>query len=83
MRVVVYTTEVCPKCRRLKNFLNASGIDYEVKDMQSPEGLTELRFNGVFALEAPVLQIGEEFFTSVQLFKGTVLQENYVISKMS
>ena len=82
MKVTVYTTEVCPKCRRLKVFLDSSGIIYDVKDMQSPEGLTELRFNGIFAREAPVLQINEEFFEAGQLFKGVVLQEAVVLSKM-
>lgn len=68
--VTVYTTEVCPKCQRLKTFLQAQGIPFKTLDMQSPEGLAELRFNGCFALEAPVLQVGEEFFTTRQIFQG-------------
>ncbi|WP_292378358.1 glutaredoxin family protein [Methanosarcina sp. UBA289] len=73
--IKLYTTEVCPKCRKLKTFLQAQGITFQVIDMQSPEGQTELKFNGIFTLEAPVLQVGEEFYLSKQLFKGNELSE--------
>jgi glutaredoxin len=80
MTITIYTTAVCPKCRRLKEFLNVMAIQYDMKDMQSPEGLTELRFNGVFALDAPVLQIGSKFLTADQLFKGIELQKVFLMS---
>lgn len=73
--VTVYTTEVCPKCQRLKTFLQEQGIPFQAIDMQSPEGQTELKFNGIFTLEAPVLQVGEEFYLSKQLFKGNEISE--------
>lgn len=68
--IKIYTTAVCPKCKRLKDFLQAQGIAFQVLDMQSPEGITELRFAGCFALEAPVLQVNNEFFTARQIFQG-------------
>jgi hypothetical protein len=46
--------------------------------MTSAEGLTELRMNGVFVQEAPVLQKGDAFYTSGDLFSGGVFQENLV-----
>jgi len=46
--------------------------------MASAEGLTELRMNGVFVQEAPVLQKGDEFYTSGDLFNGGTFQENLV-----
>lgn len=76
--LIVYTTEVCPKCQRLKTYLQAQGIQFKIMDMQSPEGLAELRFNGCFALEAPVLQIDEEFYTTGQIFQGTELSESII-----
>ncbi len=76
--LTVYTTEVCPKCQRLKTFLQAQGIPFKTFDMQSPEGLAELRFNGCFALEAPVLQIGEEFYTTSQIFQGNELSDTII-----
>jgi hypothetical protein len=41
--------------------------------MSSAESLTELRVNGVFAMEAPVLRSGDLFLTTAELFaKGKV-----------
>jgi glutaredoxin len=74
-RIAVYSTEVCPKCNRLKQYMNSLEIPFIKLDMQSPEGQTELRFNGIFVLEAPVLQINERFFTTKQLFQGTEIKE--------
>lgn len=38
--------------------------------MSTPEALTELRFNGVFTVTAPVLQINSEFLTHDEIFRG-------------
>jgi glutaredoxin len=69
-KVVVYSTANCPKCEKLKTGLR--GLEYEFieMDMTSKEALTELRFNGVFTVNAPVLQVGEDFFTEDQIFTG-------------
>ncbi|MDQ1275116.1 MAG: hypothetical protein QG610_689 [Euryarchaeota archaeon] len=69
-KVIVYTTECCPKCNKLKKFLEANSVPFEVADMSTPEALTELRFNGVFTVTAPVLQINNEFLTYAELFRG-------------
>lgn len=69
-KIIVYTTEYCPKCNKLKNFLKENAISFEVADMSTPEALTELRFNGVFTATAPVLQIDERFLTYNELFHG-------------
>ena len=69
-KIIIYTTERCPKCNKLKNFLEAHSVAFEVADMSTPEALTELRFNGVFTVTAPVLQINDTFFTHEELFSG-------------
>jgi len=70
-KVIVYTTERCPKCNKLKKFLEANAVPFEVADMSTPEALTELRFNGVFTVTAPVLQINNDtFLTHDELFRG-------------
>jgi hypothetical protein len=46
--------------------------------MASAEALTELRINGVFVQEAPVLQKGDAFYTSADLFTGGALREDLV-----
>nr|WP_300998951.1 glutaredoxin family protein [Methanoculleus sp.] len=70
--------EFCPNCEVLKEFLASRGVHFVECDMASAEGLTELRMNGVFVQEAPVLQKGDAFYTSGDLFRGGVFQENLV-----
>ncbi|AKB26658.1 Glutaredoxin-like protein [Methanosarcina sp. MTP4] len=69
-KIVVYTTERCPKCNKLKQFLKTNSVDFEVADMSTPEALTELRFNGVFTVTAPVLQVDDTFLTHGEIFNG-------------
>ena len=66
--VKVYTTEKCPRCKQLKSLLKSHEIVYEEADMATPEALTELRMRDVFTISAPVLQIGDSFLTSKDLF---------------
>jgi glutaredoxin len=66
--VTVYTLEDCPQCELLKDYLQEKHIVYQEEDMGSAGPLTELRLNGVFVREAPVLRIGDRFLTSMDLF---------------
>ncbi|HTY53444.1 MAG TPA: glutaredoxin family protein [Methanomicrobiales archaeon] len=66
----VYTLEHCPNCEMLKAYLKSRKISYAEKDMSSAESLTELRVNGCFAMEAPVLRFDDTFLTSAELFAG-------------
>ncbi|MGP8329970.1 MAG: glutaredoxin family protein [Methanosarcinaceae archaeon] len=68
--IILYTTQTCPKCEKLKQVLKSNNVSFDVADMSTPESLTELRVNGVFTLTAPVLQIGDEFLEYDALFKG-------------
>ncbi len=68
-KIILYTTEICPKCNKLKKFLEAHSVAFEVANMSTPEALTELRFNGVFTATAPVLQINDTFLTYEKLFR--------------
>ncbi len=75
---IVYTLEFCPNCEVLKEFLAERGARYIEQDLASAEALTELRINGVFVQEAPVLQKDTSFYTSQDLFPGGVFQEDMV-----
>ena len=78
-KIIVYTTERCPKCNKLKKFLEANSVPFEVADMSTPEALTELRFNGVFTVTAPVLQINSEFHTHEELFLGEEVNSEKIL----
>ena len=82
MVVSVYSTEVCPKCKRLKEFLTSQGIDFSAKSMESAEGMAELFAAGVFEFNAPVLQVDESYFNSKQLFNGTELNKEFILNSM-
>ena len=73
--LIVYTLENCPNCEMLKDYLHSRRVTYTEKDMSSAESLTELRVNGVFAMEAPVLRSDEIFLTSPELFSGGRVRE--------
>jgi len=78
-KIIVYTTERCPKCNKLKKFLEANSVLFEVAEMATPEALTELRFNGVFTMTAPVLQINDTFLTHEDLFRGEEVNSEQIL----
>ncbi len=67
-QLIVYTLDYCPNCDNLKVFLTKGGYTYFERDLSTAESLTELRMNGIFVNEAPVLQKDSDFYTSADLF---------------
>ena len=72
---MVYATADCPRCEQVKRVLKGWGVDFETVDMSTAEALTELRINGVFTLSAPVLMVGDDFFTVDELFDGDAVRD--------
>jgi len=68
--LIIYTLENCPNCELLKNYLDRLGVTYTEEDMSGAASLTELRVNGVFVEEAPVLRKNQVFLTSRDLFSA-------------
>lgn len=81
--LIVYSLELCPNCDLLKGFLKKKGFSYSERDLSTAESLTELRVNGVFVNEAPVLQRGDDFFTSADLFPTGKLDEGHLAKLVS
>lgn len=77
-QLIIYTLEYCPNCELLKEFLTQQGIPFVERDMRTPASLTELRVNGVFVQEAPVLQHESSFLTSRDLFLSGRVREEQV-----
>ena len=41
--VKIYSFESCPWCQKVQNYLNAHGVDYEIRDVElNPEYAAEL-----------------------------------------
>ena len=78
MEIRVYTTKICPNCKKVKEFLAAEGREYEGVDITTVEALTELRMHGVFTLVTPVVQIGSVFLTHNDLFNGDELRKERI-----
>jgi len=66
--ILIYSTSNCPNCRVLKQYLKKNNVQFKEVDMATPAALTELRMNGVFTSAAPVLQIGDKFYTFKDIF---------------
>ena len=77
----VYSTEKHMQCEELKDALNEAGACYHEVDIRNPEAIRELRNNGCFALEPPVLQVvhasrSRTFFKNDDLFwDGRLIRE--------
>jgi len=78
MGIKVYTTKICPNCKKVKEFLAAEGEAYEEVDITTAEALTELRMQGVFTLVTPVVQVGSTFLTDNDLFNGDELRKERI-----
>lgn len=77
--LIVYTLEFCPNCDTLKQYLKEKAVPFQERDLSTAESLTELRINGVFVSEAPVLQRDTRFLTSVEMFSQGAIREEQVI----
>lgn len=78
--IKVFSTTSCSKCNRLKTFLENNGIAFDRVNMDTAEGLTELFALGIVTFNAPVLVCGNNALYSSDLFKGTEIQEEKILS---
>jgi glutaredoxin len=76
--IIVYTLEYCPHCEELKAHLNKNLISFSEHDMSTAESMTELRVNGIFVNEAPVIQKDSDFLTTADLFSGGKLNSECI-----
>jgi len=60
--LILYTLPNCPNCIQIKSKLIASGYEFEERPMDAAESITDMRFLGCFAMEAPVLRVDDTFF---------------------
>ena len=67
--VILYKTDKCHRCYELQGFLIENRIPFLTKDLQDPAVLTDLRTEGIFCMEAPMLQLGHEYLDPMHLFK--------------
>jgi pyrimidine operon attenuation protein/uracil phosphoribosyltransferase len=79
--LIIYSKEQNPQCEELKHALNEEGVHYQEVDIRNPVAITELRKNGCFALEPPIIQVvhtsrSQRFFKNDDLFwDGRLVRE--------
>jgi len=76
MVLIIYSTVVCPKSRKLKEYLQANGFKFETRDMQ--DWLPFLRSQNVTTINAPVFQVDTEFYIHTDIFIGNQLNESFI-----
>jgi glutaredoxin len=60
--VTVFTLEFCPNCMILKDKLNLAKVKYKTMMADTAEGITEMRADGCFAVEMPVLRVNDDYY---------------------
>ena len=56
-KVLVYSTPTCPHCKRVKQFLDESGIPYESIDVASDKGARDEMVKKSGQMSVPVVEI--------------------------
>lgn len=74
--IIVYSANLCDHCMKLKEFLRENPIQFVDENISTAESLTELRLNGCFCIEAPILRIGNLFLTDKDLFQEEKIRED-------
>lgn len=81
--VTVYSLPVCPNCNLLNELLKRWGVTHKEESLDTPAARTKLLMHAVFTAVAPVLQVGEKFYTYDTLFPNNTLDERKVAELVS
>jgi len=77
--IVVYTSNRCPRCSALKEWLKAANRHFEERSLENVEVMTELVMRNVVVLSAPVIEVGNRIYTENQFFDGDSLAVNRLL----
>jgi glutaredoxin len=67
-KLVVYTTNGCIKCTTLKEWLKDRNTEFEERNLEDTNVMTDLIMRDIVVLSAPALETENEFFTEDQIF---------------
>jgi len=77
MKVTVYSLPDCPKCDKLKNYLEKRGVEFEARWFDT-EAQTDFIMMNMFG-NPPILAVGSTVRPSEELFEGDALREERVV----
>jgi len=78
-RVAVYTSSKCPRCALLKEWLKGRNTEFEEKNLDDTNVMTDLVMRDVVVLSAPALEVGDIVYTEDQIFEGDRLADAKVL----
>jgi len=73
--VAVYTSNGCPKCTLLKEWLKNRNTWFEEKNLDDVDVMTDLVMRNLVVLSAPALEVGNVVYTEDQIFEGDQLAD--------
>ena len=79
--VVVYTTSGCPRCDMLKKWLKNKNTNFEEKNLEDSDVMTDLVMRNFVVQSAPALEINGDVYTDSQIFENSGIVKP-TISKM-
>ena len=71
--VVVYTTNGCTRCDMLKKWLKNKDADFEEKNLEDSEVMTDLVMRNFVVLSAPAVEVEGTVYTENQIFESNGL----------
>lgn len=78
-KVIVYTSNGCPKCSLLKEWLKERNTEFEERDLEDTNVMTDLVMRNLTVLSAPALEVGETVYTENQIFDGNRLADAKIL----
>ena len=71
--VVVYTTSGCTRCGMLKKWLKNKNTDFEEKNLEDSDVMTDLVMRNFVVMSAPAIEIKGVVYTDNQIFESNGL----------
>ena len=78
-KIVVYTSNGCPKCTLLKEWLKDKDTEFEEKNIEDINVMTELVMRNLVVMSAPALEVEETVYTEDQIFDGDSLADAKIL----
>lgn len=69
VKIIVYSTPVCPYCVMVKNFLKQNNVSFDEIDLSENKKIKEELFEKTGQMVVPITKIGEELVVGYNLKK--------------
>ena len=68
MKLTVYSSKNCPRCRALKKWLRRNNLSFTEKSLDDTDVMTKLVMRNIVVLSAPALEFENRVYLSDQIF---------------